>query len=202
MTDPASAEAHRGGDDPSHRGDTPHHGAATLHAVAPKETPAERDWRADRVGSALRSENPTVLRRLPGGFAVMGDVQFLPGYSVLITDAPGADRLTDLPRPHRLAFLDSMELLGQAVQTVCGRRDPQFRRVNLEIQGNHDAFLHAHVWPRYEWEGPDHVWRPVALHPIERWRAPEPETVLGPQHNALRSALVAELDLLSGGDPG
>lgn len=171
--------------------------AATLRSVASTDTPTAWDWRTDRVGSALRGENPAVLRRLPGGFAVMGDVQFLPGYCVLITDTPGADRLTDLPRPQRLAFLSSMELLGEAVQTVCARRDPQFRRVNLEIQGNHDAFLHAHVWPRYEWEGPDHVWRPVALHPIERWRAPAPETVLGPQHDDLRAALTAELDRLS-----
>jgi diadenosine tetraphosphate (Ap4A) HIT family hydrolase len=156
------------------------------------------DWRTDRVGSALRGENPAVLRRLPGGFAVMGDVQFLPGYSVLITDTPGADRLTDLPRAERLAFLDSLDLLGEAVQTVCARRDPQFRRINLEIQGNDDAFLHAHVWPRYEWEGADHVWRPVALHPVERWRAPEPDTVLGPQHEALRSDLVGEIDRLTG----
>ncbi|MGW5027383.1 diadenosine tetraphosphate hydrolase, partial [Streptomyces albidoflavus] len=26
------------------------------------------DWRTDRVGSALRGENPTVLRRLTAGF--------------------------------------------------------------------------------------------------------------------------------------
>ncbi|KQU66362.1 HIT family protein [Phycicoccus sp. Root101] len=154
------------------------------------------DWRRDRVGAALRDENPTVLRRLAAGFAVMGDVQFLPGYCVLITDTPGVDRLTDLPRARRLEFLADMELLGEAVQGVCADRDPAFRRINLEIQGNHDAFLHAHVWPRYEWEGPDHTWRPVALHPIERWRAPEPETVLGPRHDALRAELVAELDRL------
>ena len=37
------------------------------------------DWRADRIGAALRGDNPTVLRRMPGGFAVVGDVQWLPG---------------------------------------------------------------------------------------------------------------------------
>lgn len=36
------------------------------------------DWREDRIGSALRGENPTVLRRLEAGFAVIGDTQFLP----------------------------------------------------------------------------------------------------------------------------
>lgn len=28
------------------------------------------DWRSDRIGSALRGENPTVLARMPGGFVV------------------------------------------------------------------------------------------------------------------------------------
>lgn len=58
-------------------------------------------------------------------------------------------------------------------------------------------FLHAHVWPRYEWEGPNHVSRPVALHPLQRWRAPLPHTVLGPQHEDLRAALRQELAHLS-----
>jgi hypothetical protein len=44
------------------------------------------DWRQDRVGSALRGQNPTVLVRLPGGFAGMGDPQWLPGYCVLLTE--------------------------------------------------------------------------------------------------------------------
>lgn len=51
------------------------------------------DWRDDRVGLALNGTNPTVLRRLDAGF-VIGDVRFLPGYSLLLTDDPGTDRLT------------------------------------------------------------------------------------------------------------
>ena len=78
------------------------------------------------MGSALAGRNPTVLRRMAAGFAVIGDVQFLPGYCVLITDTPGADRLTDLPRERRLLFLADLERLGEAVQTVCERRDPAF----------------------------------------------------------------------------
>jgi hypothetical protein len=53
------------------------------------------DWRADRVGSALRGQNPTVLTRLDTGFAVMGDTQFLPGYAVLLTADPPARALHD-----------------------------------------------------------------------------------------------------------
>ena len=155
------------------------------------------DWREDRVGSALAGENPTVLARLPSAFAVIGDVQFLPGYYVLLTDRPGAERLSDLPRDERRAFLGSMDLLGEAVETVCGARDPQFRRVNLEILGNTDAFLHAHVWPRYEWEPPELVTRPVWLHPAERWS--DPAMRLGPEHDGLRAELTEAMARLSRG---
>lgn len=149
------------------------------------------DWRSDRIGSALRGENPTVLARLPGGFAVIGDVQWLPGYCVLLTDDPAATRLSDLPRPRRLEFLESMERLGEAVEHACAAADPAFRRVNLEILGNSDPFLHAHVWPRYEWEPPELVGRPVWLYPAEHWSAPA--YGLGPQHDALRAAIAVRL---------
>ena len=160
------------------------------------EGPGRADgWRADRVGSALAGENPTVLARLPSAFAAIGDVQFLPGYCVLLTDRPGVERLSDLPCAERRAFLESMDLLGEAVETVCGARDPEFRRVNLEILGNTDAFLHAHVWPRYEWEPPEVVTRPVWLHPAERWS--EQASRLGPEHDGLRAELADALSALS-----
>ncbi|MEU5756973.1 diadenosine tetraphosphate hydrolase [Streptomyces sp. NPDC047853] len=152
------------------------------------------DWRADRVGAALRGENPTVLRRLAAGFAVIGDVQFLPGYSVLLVDEPGVQRLSDLPRVKRLAFLSDMDRLGEAVEGVCRRMDPAFRRVNLEILGNREPFLHAHVWPRFEWEPADVVGAPVWLYPRERWS--QERFRLGPQHDVLRDALGGELDRL------
>ena len=86
----------------------------------------------------------------------MGDPQWLPGYCVLLVDRPDVRRLSDLPRSE-LTYLGSLALLGQAVERACRERDPAFRRVNLEILGNRDDFLHAHVWPRYEWEPPERV---------------------------------------------
>lgn len=150
------------------------------------------DWRKDRIGSALRGGNPTVLRRLEAGFAVIGDVQFLPGYSVLLVDDPAVQRLSELSRPRRQAFLAGMDALGEAVERACRRLDPAFRRVNLEILGNTDPFLHAHVWPRYDWEPPELVGRPVWLYPAERWR--DRRHALGPRHAALRRVIREELD--------
>ncbi|WP_435808364.1 diadenosine tetraphosphate hydrolase [Streptomyces afghaniensis] len=136
------------------------------------------------------------MRRLGAGFAAIGDVQFLPGYSVLLTDDPAVERLSDLPRGRRLAFLGDMERLGEAVERACRRMDAEFRRVNLEILGNSYATLHAHVWPRYGWESADLVKLPVWLYPRERWS--EERYALGPQHDRLRDAIGEELDRLGG----
>ena len=131
------------------------------------------------------------MAHLPAAFAVMGDVQWLPGYSVLLVDRVGVDRLSDLPPTERLAFLGSMERLGEAVERACAASDAAFLRVNLEILGNADHYLHAHIWPRYEWEPPELVQRPVWLYPPGRWT--DPITALGPQHDRLREAIVAHL---------
>ncbi len=136
------------------------------------------------------------MARLPGSFAVMGDPQWLPGYSVLLTDDPGVERLSGLPRQRRLEFLESMAVLGQAVEDACAEADRSFRRINLEILGNADAFLHAHVWPRYEWEPPELVHRPVWLYTAERWQ--DPQSALGSKHDSLRAAITDRL-LVAGG---
>jgi diadenosine tetraphosphate (Ap4A) HIT family hydrolase len=148
-------------------------------------------WQADLVGAALRGENPRVLLRMRAGFAVIGDTQFLPGYCVLLTDTPGTDQLTDLPRGHRAAYLTDVGLLGEAVARVCGARDPEFRRVNYEILGNGLPVLHTHVFPRYGWEDPERLAGPVWHYPAERWK--HPVDMVGPEHDALRAELVAAL---------
>jgi diadenosine tetraphosphate (Ap4A) HIT family hydrolase len=144
-------------------------------------------WRHDRIGSARIGENPTVLVHLPGGFASMGDVQFLPGYCVLLTDQPGITRLSELASDARADFLESMARLADAVERACGEADLAFRRVNIEILGNTDPFLHAHIWPRYGWEDAELAGSPVWLYPSERWD--DPDTALGTEHAELRAEI-------------
>lgn len=148
-------------------------------------------WRRDRIGSALRGDNPTVIARLPAGFAVMGDPQWLPGYCLLLVDDPAVHRLSDLPPDRRSQFLESMATLAEAVEGACAEADPAFVRVNIEILGNADPYLHAHVWPRYAWEPADLLKRPVWLYPQARWS--DPRTALGPAHDALRAAIARRL---------
>ena len=156
------------------------------------------DWRDDRIGSAARGENPTVLAELRSGYAVIGDVQFLPGYCVLLSKDPHAKALAELPRTDRVRFLADADLLATAVERACREADPRFRRVNIDILGNADAFVHAHIWPRYEWESPELVQRPVWLYDPASWG--DPSTALSDRHNALRTSITTHLISLRDAD--
>ena len=111
---------------------------------------------ADRVDLARRGANDTVICRLPSGWAVIGDVQFLPGYCLLLAD-PVIPSLNDLDEPRRAEFLRDMVHLGDAIQQVTAAE-----RINYEILGNSEPELHAHVFPRY-------VTEPAELRRLPAW---------------------------------
>jgi diadenosine tetraphosphate (Ap4A) HIT family hydrolase len=144
------------------------------------------DWRRDRIASAERGENPTVLLRLPSGFAAMGDTQFLPGYCLLLA-VPRVPDLHALTLPERMVFLRDMSLLGESVQRVC-----QPLRINYEIFGNTDPFLHAHVLPRYAWE-PDEYRKGSASHYPRGLRLASELQFSKAAHGALQARLTAAL---------
>lgn len=121
------------------------------------------NWKNDRIGSALKGENPTAIARMKSGFAVMGDTQFLPGYCLLLA-YPAAGCLNELTIRQRSDFLADMSIIGDAITVVCSPF-----RINYEILGNTDAFLHAHIFPRYEWEDETRRKTPVFLYPRENW---------------------------------
>ncbi|HET9171105.1 MAG TPA: hypothetical protein VFN97_16830 [Actinospica sp.] len=153
------------------------------------------DWRDDRIGAAHRGENPMVMAQMRSGFAVIGDTQHLPGYSVLLCEDPATDHLTDLDWPRRTAFLFDLALLGEAVETVC--RDDGLRRINYEVLGNSMAVLHGHVHARYEWEPANRVGGPVwRYEPAERYA--ERNQYRDETHGALRAAITQELERLMG----
>lgn len=151
-------------------------------------------WRDDRQASLARGENPMVLAELASGWAVIADTQFLPGYALLISRHRDAAMLSDLAREQRLQFLADLDLLAAAVEHACIEKDPAFRRVNLEILGNSDHYVHAHVFPRYEWEGPKAL-RPVWDYRDNHWTDELHE--YKPGHEPLRAAITAELERLA-----
>jgi diadenosine tetraphosphate (Ap4A) HIT family hydrolase len=147
------------------------------------------EWKRDRIGSAARGENPTVLLRMHSGFAVIGDTQYLPGYCLLLA-SPEANHLSDLPFDRRREFLFDMSLLGEAIEAVC--RPHGLRRMNYEILGNTDTYLHAHVFPRYEWEPAEYIGGPVWRYPSAVRTDPR-QQYADATHGQLRQEITARL---------
>lgn len=148
------------------------------------------NWKEDRIGSAVRGENPTVLLKMNSGFAVLGDTQFLPGYCVLLAH-PKVKGLNDLSQVSRLMFLREMSLIGDAINDIC-----QPVRLNYEILGNTDAFLHAHIFPRYDWETDAYSRQPVWLYPPE-YRLGAEFAFDAERHGELKTRLTEKLKELS-----
>ncbi|NWC77052.1 hypothetical protein HX823_23530 [Pseudomonas sp. P7759] len=103
----------------------------------------------ERVALARNGANDKVICRMASGWAVMGDVQFLPGYCLLLPD-PVVASLNDLDTEARTAYLLDMARLGDAVLQASGAL-----RMNYEILGNSEPELHCHLFPRYASEPDD-----------------------------------------------
>ena len=139
---------------------------------------------ADRVELARRGANDAVICQLASGWAVIGDVQFLPGYCLLLAD-PVVPSLNDLPDARRATFLQDMTRLGDAMLQVTSAD-----RINYEILGNSEPELHAHLFPRYASEPPERRRLPAWFY--DWTTAPRYDaTVHAPLRDALRTALLA-----------
>jgi Diadenosine tetraphosphate (Ap4A) hydrolase and other HIT family hydrolases len=109
----------------------------------------------ERVEQARNGTNDKVICRMPSGWAVMGDVQFLPGYCLLLPD-PVVASLNDLDADARAIYLLDMARIGDAVLQASGAS-----RINYEILGNSEPELHCHIFPRYASEPDDKRKMPV-----------------------------------------
>ena len=135
-----------------------------------------------RVEAAQQGTNPTVICRVSSGWVVLGDVQFLPGYSLLLPD-PVVPDLNALTLADRIAFLQDMTLLGDALLAVTGAA-----RINYEILGNREAALHAHVFPRFATEPEERRQKPVWFY--DRKSAPSFDAK---QHQPLMNNIAAAI---------
>ena len=97
----------------------------------------------ERIAAAAAGTNPAVICRVPSGWAVLCDTQFLRGYSILFAD-PVVASINDLDPSQRAKYLCDMALIGDALLEVTGAY-----RINYGVLGNSDPFLHAHIVPRY-----------------------------------------------------
>lgn len=103
----------------------------------------------ERVEQARAGTNPTVICRVRSGWVVLGDHQFLRGYTLLLPDPVVAD-LNALDAAARTQYLLDMAAVGDALLHVTDAY-----RINYAILGNTDPALHAHIHARYLWEPDD-----------------------------------------------
>lgn len=116
----------------------------------------------ERVEQARAGLNPTVLCRMPSGWAVLGDAQFITGYCLLLPD-PVVPDLNALNPDERRQYLYDATIIGDALLEVTDAY-----RINYEILGNLDPALHTHIFPRYRHEPEEYQKGPVYSYPREQ----------------------------------
>ncbi len=143
---------------------------------------------AERLAELDRGDSPQLIARMPSGFAVTADVQFLRGYCLLLA-YPQVGQLNELEGESRVQFLSDMARLGDAVKAVT-----QAVRINYSIYGNLDPFLHAHVFPRFSDEDEAYRTVPPFLYPASVRESNElrfSEAEHGELRDAIREALAS-----------
>jgi len=103
---------------------------------------------AQRVEQARSGTNPYVISKMESGWLVIGDVQPLRGYCLLLAD-PVVGSINALNAEQRATYSLDMIKAGDAVTTATGAD-----RINYEILCNLAPALHAHVIPRFNTEDP------------------------------------------------
>jgi diadenosine tetraphosphate (Ap4A) HIT family hydrolase len=139
---------------------------------------------SQRVALARKGANDKVICRMKSGWAVMGDVQFLPNYCLLLPD-PVVPSLNDLDAEARATYLLDMARIGDAVLQATGAL-----RMNYEILGNSEPELHCHIFPRYSSEPEENRKMPVWFYD---WKTATPyaEQAHGDLRNRIAQLLAA-----------
>jgi len=115
-----------------------------------------------RVAQCRTGAYPKMICKVQSGWVVLGDVQFLRGYSLLLPD-PVVGHLNELNATERKTLLYEASVLGDALLEITGAV-----RINYEILGNLEPALHVHVFPRFDDEPADLKTRPVWFYDWER----------------------------------
>lgn len=112
---------------------------------------------AERVRLAREGRNPYVICKMPSGYLVIGDVQPLPGYCLLLAD-PVVESLNSLHEADRMVYARDVARVGDALLAVTDAF-----RINYETWGNAEPALHTHIVPRYMTEFDDKRRRPACM---------------------------------------
>ncbi|MBT8142066.1 MAG: hypothetical protein KJO88_06840 [Gammaproteobacteria bacterium] len=123
-----------------------------------------------KVAACKAGTNPQLITRMPSGWLILGDVQFLHGYCLLMPD-PVVPDLNAMSLKKRNEFLQDMSLVGDALLDVTAAI-----RINYEILGNLEPALHGHIFPRFSDEDPELKTKPVWFYDWENARAFDADT--------------------------
>jgi diadenosine tetraphosphate (Ap4A) HIT family hydrolase len=96
-----------------------------------------------KVRLAQEGKLANAIIRLKSGWVLLGDVQPLEGYCVLLSD-PVAKDLNSLSEAERASYLLDTIRVGDALMKVLSSY-----RINYETWCNQDPALHTHITPRY-----------------------------------------------------
>lgn len=97
-----------------------------------------------RVALCRRGEYEKQICRVESGWVVLGDVQFLRGYSLILPDPVVAD-VNELSVEDRASLFRDVTCLGDALLHLTNAI-----RINYEILGNLEPALHVHLFPRFK----------------------------------------------------
>lgn len=109
----------------------------------------------ERVRLCQNGDYAKAICRVSSGWVVLGDVQFLRGYSLLLPD-PVVPHLNAMSADARKTFLYEMSVIGDIILEITGAV-----RINYEMLGNVEPALHAHIFPRFDDEAEDLRLKPV-----------------------------------------
>ena len=98
------------------------------------------------VEQARAGTHHALVCRVPSGWVVLCEMQYLSGYCIHLSD-PVVPDLNVLDQAQREQYLSDMAIIGDALLEVTGAY-----RINYAIMGNSDPALHAHIVPRYRSE--------------------------------------------------
>ena len=105
---------------------------------------------ANRVARIERGEDPQLIAKMPGGYAILANQQpsEITGCCMLLP-TPVVPSVNDLDGAARAAFMTDLVRLGDAVLEATGAE-----RINYLILCNQVPELHGHVVPRFAGEDP------------------------------------------------
>ena len=95
---------------------------------------------------------PKYLFDLNDCYVLDGSASHVPGYLILVYKDSSVKSSSALSLEKQISFMSTLAVLNFLIAKSIREVDDNFIRSNLEILGNLDSYLHAHIWPRFLWE--------------------------------------------------